>query len=364
MGRRDPNRPLKAHEAWQAALDGSLTYDDLADLFSVTRSTIAGWFRDWKTGDLKQRYEELHGATGDSTAGRPAPNVARNGDSEVYQMEPDGASGMVNFDEYEFTDVEPERYTLPRFTGYPIVEGNCIVTGDYQLPTTDWKLAELVLDVAKATGVKTLLIVGDWVNCDVLSSYDQIIPPIPLSVEIQASVRLARRYASWFDTMILALGNHEHRMVRLMKGDIGNSALGRLLGATDGKLRITPYSHIEIHSGGQVWRATHQAAYSKIKGRVGDTLAQKFQCHVITHHQHHVAKMMDSFGRYVVIDNGGIFDADKMAYVRLRDTTLPEPTKGFTVILNGTGHLITPYTAFTDLGLWLRQTAEKGQQAA
>lgn len=259
----------------------------------------------------------------------------------------------LKFDEYVFAGLDTESVQLPRFTGEPHIEGDCIVAGDFQLPTTDFEFAERILTLGRALNIKTLLIVGDWVNVDAFSRYDHIVPPIPFAMEVAASVQLMSRYAEWFDTIWLALGNHEHRLVKLMKGDISGSMLGRLLSAAHGKLRITPYSHIVIHSGGQTWRATHQVNYSKIKGRVGDELAQKFQCNIINHHQHHASKMMDRYGRYVVIDNGGLFDVDKMSYVKLRDSTSVGMTQGFTVLLNGVGHLITPYPAFTDLGLWL-----------
>lgn len=265
----------------------------------------------------------------------------------------------IQFGEYVYTGLESESVQLPRFTGEPHIEGNCIVTGDFQLPTTDFELAERVLTVAQALNVKTLLVVGDWVNLDAFSRYDHIVPPIPLATEISVSVQLMSRYAAWFDVIWLALGNHEHRLLKLARGDLTGSMLGRLLSTAQGKLRVTPYSHIVIHSGGQTWRATHQVNYSKIKGRVGDELAQKYQCNVITHHQHHAAKLMDRYGRYVVIDNGGLFDPDKMSYVKLRDSTSVGMTKGFTVILEGTGHLITPYPAFTDINLWLRLAGQE-----
>jgi len=257
--------------------------------------------------------------------------------------------------EYVFTDLETENPRVPVFTGEPHVEGDCIVTGDYQIPTTDWSLAEMVLQVGKATGIRTLLIIGDWVNMDAFSKYDHIVPPIDFVTETQVSIRLMNRYAGHFDHIWLALGNHEHRLLRAMKGNLSGSMLGRLISAVGGKLHITPYSHIIIHSGGQTWRATHQVNYSKLKGRVGDDLAQKFQSHVIVHHQHHTGKIIDRFGRYVIIDNGGIHDCNKMAYVKLRDSTSAAMTKGFTVVIDGTGHLITPYPAFTDLNLWLKQ---------
>ena len=285
---------------------------------------------------------------------KPAPE--RRTDDGPGEAERD----RVRFEEYTFTDVASERPRLPRFDGEPHVWGDCIVAGDFQLPTTDYALAETLLQVAKTQGIRTLLIIGDWVNMDAFSRYDHIIPPPPFAVEVAVSVELMSRYAAWFQEIWLALGNHEHRLLKALKGDWDNSLLGRLLSAAQGVLKVTPYSHIVIHSGRETWRATHQVNYSKIKGRVGDELAQKFQCHVIVHHQHHAAKLMDRYGRYVVIDNGGLFDVAKMSYVMLRDSTSVGMTQGFTVIRDGVGELITPYPAYTDMSRWLGAGAAKG----
>jgi hypothetical protein len=302
---------------------------------------------------LKATYDTGRGDPGEGDSGAAGEGEERE---PVVPM----PTTALRFDEYVFEGLDTESVKLPRFTGEPHIYGDCIVAGDFQLPTTDFEFAEKILVVARALNIKTLLIVGDWVNMDAFSKYDHIVPPIPFTTEVSVSVQLMQRYAEWFDTIWLALGNHEHRLVRLMKGDISGSMLGRLLSAGRGKLRVTPYSHIIIHSGDQVWRATHQSNYSKLKGRVGDELAQKFQVNVLVHHQHHASKMMDRYGRYVIIDNGGLFDVDKMSYVKLRDSTSVGMTKGFTVLLNGTGHLITPYPAFTDLDLWLKQVTTKG----
>lgn len=283
--------------------------------------------------------------------GKPRKGCGRKRPAQEAETEP---CAGVRFEVYRFTTVGSDRPRLPVFDGEPHVSGDCVVAGDFQLPTTDFQFAGVLRDVAEAAGIKTLLIVGDWVNVDAFSRFEHIVPPISFETEVRASVELMAHYAEWFDTIWLALGNHEHRLLKIMGGDIDNSMLGRLLSTAGGKLHVTPYSQIVIHSGGQTWRATHQANYSKIKGRVGDDLAQKFQCNIVVHHQHHAGKIMDRYGRYVIIDNGGLHDSSKMAYVSLRDSTSPSMTKGFTVIQNGVGELVTPYPAFTDITRWLK----------
>lgn len=335
---------LKLLHRIEALKDEGLSHRAIAAVLDETDGTIAGT---WRDRDKIRKYASVPDADSDQDA---------SGGSELSHDS--AANASEGFLERTFTGLGTETVVLPRFDGEPHVYADCVVSGDFQLPTADFEFADVLLKVAQHAGIKTLLIVGDWVNMDAFSKYEHIVPPVPFEVEMRASVSLMARYAGWFDVIWLALGNHEQRLMKLLRGDWSNSILARLLSASCGKLRITPYSHIVVHSGGQVWRCTHQRNYSKLKGRVGDELAQKYQCNIVSHHQHHAGKIMDRWGRYVVIDNGGIHDAAKMAYVGLVDSTSPTMTKGFTVIMNGTGHLITPYDAFTDLSLWLDDAAD------
>lgn len=326
-----PERRRAVYALWQTR-----TKTEVARLTGLSLGQVGADLRWCMTHDGKPRK-------GRARADRPAPETREGSD-------------LPRFEVYRFSTTGCDRPRLPVFDGEPHIRGDCVVAGDFQLPTTDFQFAGVLRDVAEATGIKTLLIVGDWVNMDAFSRFEHVVPPISFEAEARASVALMEHYAAWFDVIWLALGNHEHRLLKIMRGDIDNSMLGRLLSTAGDKLRVTPYSHIVIHSGSQVWRATHQLNYSRLKGRVGDDLAQKFQCNIITHHQHHTGKIMDRYGRYVIIDNGGLHASEMMAYVGLRDSTIPVMTKGFTVIQGGVGELVTPYPAFTDMSRWLGES--------
>jgi hypothetical protein len=58
---------------------------------------------------------------------------------------------------------------------------------------------------------------------------------------------------------------------------------------------------------------------------------------------------MDRFDRYYIINNGGLFDQSKMAYVQLKTNTCANMSQGFTMIKNGYPYL---FGNFTDWEKW------------
>ena len=257
------------------------------------------------------------------------------------------------FKTYVFRGKDETSQMIPVFTGEEHIHGDCIIVGDVHLPTTDYELSDLMLTVARKTGIRQLVICGDLLNFDAYSKYESIIPPLSFQTEIEAALTTVGRWAGWFDDMLMGLGNHERRLLKYNRGAMRADALGKIIAVASERLRISTYSHVIIHSGGQIWRATHQRNYSQIPLRVGRELALKTQMNIITQHQHHVAKGRDKFNRYTVIDGGGLFDEEKMAYVMLEDSTSPTMCRGFVVLVNGVAHLITPYRSFTDLSVLL-----------
>ena len=207
-----------------------------------------------------------------------------------------------------------------------------MVAGDFQLPTTNWEIAEHIYKVGVSTGIKTLLIVGDWLNCDAFSYYPPIVPDISFETECRASRDLIAHYSEHFELILLTLGNHEKRYLKSKRGMLSMNELMGHISHYEKAFRISPYPTVKIVSGGVPWLATHPRDYSRITGKLGDDLAQKHQSNIVVLHQHHVGKVMDSWGRYVVIDGGGVFDTRKMAYVALEDSRMPAMVNGFVVI--------------------------------
>lgn len=252
---------------------------------------------------------------------------------------------------------------VPVFNTALHYEGDCIVVGDVHVPTTDWEFTARVAQVAEnwlPPGNRVLCIVGDLINADAMSKYDHIVPPISIDDELKAARALIQHWLTVFDRIYYGMGNHEFRILK----DGWGTLLFELLG--DARLTVSKYTHMTVESGGIHWLLTHQRNYSRIKGRVADQLALKFQTNVITHHEHHVAIQRDTYNHYTIVNNGTLADPEKLAYVQLVQSTSAEMCQGFTLLHSGTAHLLTPYETFTNWSHWLppRQAKQQGKGKA
>lgn len=251
---------------------------------------------------------------------------------------------------------KPITLDVPRWTDCFRLTGDALIVGDWHIPTTAWELVTLVARFGERhlpRGRRQLVIAGDLVNMDAVSAYDHIVTPVPLAHELAAAAGCLEHMARVFDDIWYIMGNHEYRLAKCVGEELADTAFGALIrGGLDGKLRVSVQSFAELCSGGHRWRITHQRGYSRNKGVVASQLAAKHACNVASFHQHHLAQGRDTFNRWTWVDGGGLFDAERMAYVSLADSTAPVMANGFVFVRNGTAHLLSPFPSLTDWSLW------------
>ena len=313
-------RPLKAT---------GMTWADVEGHLGVTEGQRKAAFRDYD--DLLAKY----GGNGYGGAGEGDDTAA-------------AAARLWGIEMYRYGKSPRPAPRVPVFNAVPVVVGNCLIVGDVHLPTSDYALIDQMFLTAHKLGLTQMVIAGDLINADVFTTFDHEMPPIEFEDEEEIAGRFLSRCTTQFERVVFIQGNHERRVNKRSKGQLDAKALARILSRYADDIDVSPYGECVIISNGQRWHTFHQRNYSKIKGRVGNILAQKYQSNVVVWHQHHVSKLMDDWGRYVVIDGGGTHDDKTMAYVQLTPSTSPVMTRGFVVIIDGVGHVFTPYEAFTD----------------
>ncbi len=254
-----------------------------------------------------------------------------------------------------YTGDVPKHAHVPLYTGALQLEGDFIVVGDVHMPTTDWKLLDMLLSVAKnhLEYPRKLCIIGDLINADVASHYDADAPSPSYIIEQAETYKWFSRVGDVFDEIYYSMGNHERRILKRNQGDFGKESFKWMLAHEHApKVEISFYGYMLLTSGGHLWRATHQRNYSRNKQTVGNKLATLNECNIIAHHQHHVSTGRNESNKYTIIDNGGLHNWREMAYVALDDSTSPVMNNGFTLLKNGVGNLITPYPTMTDFEQW------------
>lgn len=243
------------------------------------------------------------------------------------------------------------------------VEGDWIVCGDVHLNTTRKGFMQRPLQVAERllTGQRRLMISGDFLNADSWSTYDSIHPLPPFSKELRAARYFFDMYLEVFDEIWVTQGNHDRRVQRQSKNAIAPEDLMRMI-THDPRIRVSHWGHAVIDTPSGEWRATHGSEFSVQTLSVADQLAQKYKQHIISHHQHHCSIGWDRFKRYVIIDNGGLFDEESLAYVMLDDNKRPRMANGFTALVGGTPYLFS-VSPFTNWEWWTGETIAERKTA-
>lgn len=233
------------------------------------------------------------------------------------------------------------------------LDGDYIIIGDVQLPTTDYGFSALPLAIAKRylRKPRKCIIAGDLLNADAFSDYDADIPTPAFEQEIDSARAFLHDYLSVFDEMYWILGNHERRVGRRTQGALKPAHLLALLTGSP-RIKISHWGHCVISTSTGDWRVTHGSNYSVNQLTVADQLAQKYQQHIISHHQHHCAIGFDRYKHFVVVDNGGLFNQPDMSYVVLDDSKMPNMVNGFTMLRGGYPTLFS-VSPFTNWSEWL-----------
>ena len=243
--------------------------------------------------------------------------------------------------------VEPRSDLFDIDIGEPLeIHGDAMVIGDVHVPTTDYDFAQLVCAVAKKHKIKKLIVAGDFFNMDAFSSYARVLMDVTWKQEKLASLQLMKEWVRVFDEIYLLMGNHDRRLQKWTNGMMDDEDIfEHLLG--NAKTVTSNYGHCVLKTSTGEWRITHPKNYSVLQLNVADHLANKFQQHIIGHHEHHLAIGFDRYKRYVIINNGGLFAQEKMGYVQMDDGKNPNMVNGFCMMKNGHPYLYGP-SPFTD----------------
>lgn len=250
---------------------------------------------------------------------------------------------------YSFDKPELYDWNLPK--EWVFEWDDFMVIGDVQLPTTDYDFAMYPAMIAKKhlRKPRRLIIAGDFYNMDAWSKYPSIISTPSWEQEREAARNLLTIYAQTFDEMWMVSGNHERRILEKLDGQYNiNDVLAASL--PSGKVKATVLDRCTVKTSKGKYTVLHGDNYAKKSLNNADEYAQKFQTHIISHHEHHAALGLDRFDRYFIVNNGGLFDHTKMSYVQTKSNTMAGMSQGFTMVKNGFPYL---FGKFTDWDRWL-----------
>jgi len=253
---------------------------------------------------------------------------------------------------YGATDARPDLFSN-FIEEEQTLDGDWMIVSDVHAPCTNYDLAQLVTAIAERhlPNCQGLIVAGDFLNADAFSNYKNLIKLPSWPKEIEAAKHLITMWLETFGRIVWLMGNHEHRKLSADGGETTVEQLHDLVWQDD-RVTISSLDRCYINTSNGKWLIAHGANYSRNQLVNPSQYAIKYQCNVISGHEHHLAIGQDLYKRYTVVNNGGLFDPHKLAYVRLKTTTSPEMAPGFTMLRNGFAHVFGE-DHYTDWEMWL-----------
>jgi predicted phosphodiesterase len=222
-----------------------------------------------------------------------------------------------------------------------IATNNVCIISDVHVPFYDNNLMERLLKVPEEQGTTDLIIAGDMFDCDSYSKFSHLTAPACFESELEEVKKVLKRILRVFQNVYICRGNHEKRFLDLNAGQLTMQKMFGLARPSnmsedewDLRVHITTDDHITFTQNGEKWLCCHPRNYRIINLSVARDLAARFECSVIVAHGHQFCQGYDRSGKHRIMDGGGLFDKEALAY--LRDTTCyPETRSGFYVLNDG-----------------------------
>jgi predicted phosphodiesterase len=268
-----------------------------------------------------------------------------------------------------------ERFDLAvRATDYteeiPYVTGNAVWVSDVHVPYHDPRICEYVRRVGVARDIPSLVVLGDLLDNDSISSYSHEAARCrPLAADLQACMEVLLGWAQAYEHIWVVQGNHDDRLQRLIeKAASSRTGFQRLLeslsedhdeieampyrqryartltefmerAAPDLRGRVTwltvPLIEIEGPPDGKPILAVHQATYSRNAPQEARKLWERHVQTIITSHTHHSGMMVAPDGEHLLVNAGCATHERHHRYLHERVRGGPAWSRGFGAVVDG-----------------------------
>lgn len=266
-----------------------------------------------------------------------------------------------------------------------MVAEKVLVISDLEIPFHHSPFVNEVLELAQVWGVKHLILNGDTLHFDSVSSWEpnwmesakqgmgeeaeveliNLANKLPLkygsqlrelldkldgsqsgdpniSEELSVARRTLRVFNDLFDEVIFNLGNHEGRFLRAMQSPMFPTELRSLLELGE-RWKFAPYYFCIAESGTESYRISHPKSASRI---TPTKLAAKFQMNVVAGHSHRWSMERDVSGKFWAISSGCGVDEARLPYCAQRDTNTEAHRLGAVFLINGCPFLVGEDTSW------------------
>lgn len=223
---------------------------------------------------------------------------------------------------------------LPPSLGTPrrpitIDDDKLLLCSDSQIPYHDRQLWGQICETGRRLGIKTLVHVGDLVECSAFSIFSPLVVPVRWEDEAKTASDLLVEVSTVFSRIIILCGNHEYRLVKTLAGQLPFSEIMKGWECHDIVGDGIEVEDLPVAWLGDWGMVCHPGNYSKSSGAVAVRLAEKYQRDVFMGHDHFLALRFDISGRHKAMSLGCCCREDLMPWKQFNVTTHPVWNRGF-----------------------------------
>src|SRR5690606_27945592 len=231
-----------------------------------------------------------------------------------------------------------------------VATGPVGLCSDLHLPLMDADLFAQLLGALERHRCREAALVGDLFDQEAFSSHPPGLrtPSADFQVELELARRTLLALLAHVDRLYLLPGNHDVRVLRVLKYQLGMLDLvrvilpeaGLLRGGTgtvrvagkDRELVVSRLPRLELRVYDQPWVLLHPASYSKVRGRTATLFADQEASHVAIGHVHHFHQGLSTNGRWHALELGGLFNPKLLSYVHEGPKPGTAMTQGFFIL--------------------------------
>lgn len=238
---------------------------------------------------------------------------------------------------------------LPTEPVSELVVQNLLILSDVHCPIHSAKWLYQAVRVGLALGCTEVLINGDFIDATPISQHRGTFwnRRNILEDDLASAEAVLKLLCENFKAVHLLTGNHDARLIRAFGGEVSPSRLYKLLGAFD-NFKTTGRFYVDVN---RSWKIIHPRQYSKIRGKLAQDLAVRWQMNVALGHEHHSARAVSACGKFQCVAIGTLVDLDMQDYCTYEASTHVAPVNGFAVLRGDTMLLFDKFTPWKLMGL-------------
>lgn len=221
-----------------------------------------------------------------------------------------------------------------------------LVIGDIHCPLIDEKWAHQALIAARRFECKHVVINGDLVDATTISRHlgGEYRRRSEFNDDIESANKFLQILCDEFDSISYTLGNHTQRMLLKFMGEVSLKNMMMMISSHE-KFRATEKHFLKINN---AVTCLHPRSYSRVRGKLTQDLAQRYQTHLVTSHHHHTASTISADGKWQAVEIGCLAKIELFGYAQYAMHGMPEMANGFGIVMpESEKHAILNFNNYT-----------------